>query len=50
MFDCSLSDSFGYLLCPFWSIALKCGARLPIRTLKQLDRVDNGGSFLAGGI
>ena len=46
MIDCFLRDALGVLSCPFWSIVLRCGARLPIHTLKLLERVVSGANFL----
>ena len=46
MIDRSLGDACGVLSCPFWSTVLLRSARLPIHTLKLLDRVVSGASFL----
>ena len=43
--------AYGVLSCPIWSTVLKCGTRLPIRTLiKLLDSVVSGARCLAGGV
>ena len=50
MIDCSSGDAFGVLSCQFWYTVLQCGVRLPIHTLKILDRVVSGACFLAFGV
>ena len=45
-----LGDPFGVLSCPFWSIVLQSGARLPIHTLKLLDRAVSGARFRTRGV
>ena len=48
MINCSSRDAFGVLSCQFWNTVLQCGVRLPIHTLKLLDRVVSGARFIAG--
>ena len=50
MVDRFLGDAHGVLSCQFWSTILECGARLPIHTLKQLDRVVSCARFLTRGV
>ena len=50
MLYCFLGNAFGVLSCPFWRTVLQCGARLQIHTLKLLDRVVSGASFLTWGV
>ena len=50
MIDQFLGDSFGVLSCQFWGTPLQSGARLPIHTLKLLDRAVSGARFLTGGV
>ena len=50
MIERFLGDDFSVLSCLFWSIVLQSGARLPIHTLKLLDRAVSGARFLTGGV
>ena len=50
MIDRFFRDTFEVLSCLFFCIVLQCGARLPIYTLKLLDRALSGTRFLTGGL
>ena len=50
MIDRFLGDAFWVFSCPFWSIVLQCGARLPMHTLKYRNRAISGARFLTGDV
>ena len=50
MIDRFLGDAFGVLSCQFWNTVLQSSARLPILTLKLLNRAVSGARFLPGGV